>query len=218
MRGLDVRARLAAFVCLAGIIILTRSWAEALGVVLAVIALGLILGAKRAFSGALKGLLPMVLIVMVISFVFFGWQEGLTAGLRFAGLLALGVIFFATSDASELGRGLMRLRVPYPAVFVVLTGLNYVPLINRRLGEVADAQRARGIAVGLKPSELRNLPALLVPALIHCFLLADDLAMAMEARGFSRPERRVLPPKRLSVLDWMVVALFCALLVLKAVL
>lgn len=215
MSAVDVRARLALFFSLVAVMVLTPEHLYALGLTAGVFVLGFALGAGRALVRTLYALGVMVAVVAAISLAFFGPLEGLLAGLRFVGLLALGVVFFATTGAEELARGLTRLKVPYPAVFVMATAMNYVPLMKERLAQVRDAQRARGIAVGFRPSRLKNLPALLVPVLIHSFLLADDLALAMEARGFNRPERRRIEKKGLTVLDWAVVALSVLILALR---
>ena len=110
MRDVDIRARLAAFVSIVAVIVLTRSPAGAAAAVLAVALIGLVFGARRALAESIKPLVPMVVVVALISLIFFDWREGLATGLRVAGLLALGVVFFDTSDARELGRGLLRTR------------------------------------------------------------------------------------------------------------
>jgi energy-coupling factor transport system permease protein len=57
--------------------------------------------------------------------------------------------------------------------------------------------------------------ALLLPLLVQCFLLADELALAMEARGFSGKRRTLRRPARLGSRDWAIMtAAFCALLLL----
>ena len=61
--------------------------------------------------------------------------------------------------------------------------------MGTRIRRIMDAQRSRGI--DLRP-RLRNIPnfvALLMPLLVQSFVLAEQLAMAMESRGFSRKGR-----------------------------
>lgn len=53
---------------------------------------------------------------------------------------------------------------------------------------------------------LRHYPALLTPLLIQSFQLADDLAEALEARGFGRAGRTFWRDYRLRRRDWMVLA------------
>jgi energy-coupling factor transport system permease protein len=56
---------------------------------------------------------------------------------------------------------------------------------------------------------------LLLPLLVQCFLLADELALAMEARGFSGKRRTSRRPARWRFLDGAVMtAALCALAVL----
>ena len=53
---------------------------------------------------------------------------------------------------------------------------------------------------------VRYLPALLGPLLIQAFKLADELAEAMEARGFGAPGRRPRAELRFGLKDWLVLA------------
>jgi energy-coupling factor transport system permease protein len=49
---------------------------------------------------------------------------------------------------------------------------------------------------------LRHYPAFLGPLLIQSFQLAEELAEAMEARGFGNPHRSFLQDYRLKRHDW----------------
>jgi energy-coupling factor transporter transmembrane protein EcfT len=50
-----------------------------------------------------------------------------------------------------------------------------------------------------------GLPALAGPLLIQAFKFADELAEAMEARGFSAPGRHFRYEPRLRLVDWLVI-------------
>ncbi len=91
----------------------------------------------------------------------------------------------------------------------------FVPVLSRRAQEVMDAQRARGIPLSPGLRGLRHYPALLLPLLVQAFTLADQLAEAMEARGFGRPGRTFLREYRMGVRDW-VSALLAVLLLIGA--
>jgi len=98
-------------------------------------------------------------------------------------------VLFSSLKPDELGGALRRMGLPYHFSFILVTAMRYVPLMGRRIRSIAEAQRSRGIDLRPRIRNLKNLAALLVPLLIQSFQLAEDLAMAMEARGFSRPER-----------------------------
>jgi energy-coupling factor transport system permease protein len=92
--------------------------------------------------------------------------------------------------------------------------MQFVPVLVRRVGNIRDAQRARGIPIEGGLSLLIHLPALAGPLLVQAFKLADELAEAMEARGFGIPGRRFRHEPRFRWVDWMVVVISVSALVL----
>jgi energy-coupling factor transport system permease protein len=89
---------------------------------------------------------------------------------------------------------------------MLAAGLRYVPLIEQKILAIRDAQQARGIDLRPRLRNIANWLALLLPLLVQSFLLADELALAMEARGFSSRTRRPPRPARLQPKDWAVLA------------
>jgi energy-coupling factor transport system permease protein len=95
---------------------------------------------------------------------------------------------------------------------MLTAGLRYVPLIEQKIRSIRNAQRARGIDLRPRLKDMGNWMALLLPLLVQSALLADELALAMEARGFSSTKRKSRPPAKLRVRDWAVmIAALCAL-------
>jgi len=90
--------------------------------------------------------------------------------------------------------------------------MQFVPVLIRRLKNIRDAQRARGLPIegGLK--NLIHLPALAGPLLIQAFKFADELAEAMEARGFGVQGRRFRYEPRFRWVDWIAMAISLAAL------
>jgi energy-coupling factor transport system permease protein len=64
-----------------------------------------------------------------------------------------------------------------------------------------DAQRSRGLS--LKPGfkAIRHYPRFFVPILVQAFQMAEELAEAMEARGFGRRPRSCLYRHRMTAVD-----------------
>jgi energy-coupling factor transport system permease protein len=54
---------------------------------------------------------------------------------------------------------------------------------------------------------LYHLPAVVGPLLIQAFKLADELAEAMEARGFGAPGRRFRREPHFALADWFFVGI-----------
>jgi len=92
-------------------------------------------------------------------------------------------------------------------------GMQFVPVLARKARSVVDAQRARGIPLEPGLRALRHYPALMGPVLVQAFQLADELAEAMEARGFGRPGRTFAREYRLRVVDGLVLLVGVAVLV-----
>jgi len=189
---------------------LTWSLAEG-GVLLLFIA---VIGKTRSYLRWLRMMLPMSL--------FFGAVVWWTADVRTAALAALKLltltsvffVFFSTTLPDDLGNSLVKVGMPYVVAFVMSTSLQFVPMIHRKIKNVLDAQRARGIPLEPGWSALRHYPAFLGPILIQAFQMAEELAEAMEARGFGLPGRTFLKDYLMQTRDWL--ALSGGLLVLIA--
>jgi energy-coupling factor transport system permease protein len=154
-----------------------------------------------------KGLGPAVLGFFAIAWLAFDLPTALVSGLR---LLALGTVFFLffqTTSPKNLSQALVRMGLPYAFSFVLTVSMEFIPVLTRRAANIRDAQRARGIPLQGGLRTLRHLPALLGPLLIQSFKLADEMAEALEARGFGaavRSTRKALP---LRTLDWGIIGL-----------
>jgi energy-coupling factor transport system permease protein len=112
-------------------------------------------------------------------------------------------LFFETTAPEDLANSLVAAGLPFAAAFVFSAAMQFVPVIGRKARRVVEAQRSRGIPLEPGRAALRHWPAFLAPLLIQAFTLADELAEAMEARGFSRPGRTFYRDYRLGPVDWM---------------
>ena len=161
----------------------------------------------------LRGLGFAALTFFIIAWLAFDLLTAVVSALR---LLAIGTVFFLlfqTTPPEALSNALLKMGVPYPFAFVLSASMQFVPVLVRRLGNIRDAQRARGIPIEGGLSLLIHLPALAGPLLIQAFKFADELAEAMEARGFGMPGRRFRHEPRFRWMDWMVVVMSVAVLV-----
>jgi energy-coupling factor transport system permease protein len=137
---------------------------------------------------------------------------GGAAALKLLSLTTTFFLFFETTAPEDLGNSLVAAGLPFAAAFVFSAALQFVPLIGRKAHRVIEAQRSRGIPMEPGGAALRHWPALLAPLLIQAFTLADELAEAMEARGFSRPSRTFYRDYRMRPADWLAVAAAAGLL------
>jgi len=88
--------------------------------------------------------------------------------------------------------GLIRMRVPFPAAFAFSLAIRMVPTIIGTAVTVTEAQRSRGLDTesGGPLARLRTYVPLLVPIFLHTLRNTDQLAKALESRGFGAPRER----------------------------
>lgn len=115
---------------------------------------------------------------------------------RLVALVLLTSLLTFTSTLSELARGIewllrpfQRLGVPADELAMVFTiALRFVPTLALEMEKLLKAQAARGanIYAGTHPiARTRQLLPILVPLFINTLRRSEDLAAAMEARGYS---------------------------------
>lgn len=167
-----------------------------------------------AYARWLRLTLPMALFFGAVTWWTADGETGLMAALALLNLVSVFFVFFSTTAPEDLGNSLVKIGLPYPVAFVFSTSLQFVPVIGRKARSVLDAQRSRGIPLEPGWSALRHYPAFLGPLLIQAFQLAEELAAAMEARGFGRPGRTFYRDYRMGPADWLAIA--ASLLVLIA--
>lgn len=108
-----------------------------------------------------------------------------------------------------MGDALRHLKVPYPVVFILTTAMRFVPLLRQKIRRITSAQASRGIDLRPRLKNIPNFTALLVPLVVQAFILSDDLAVAMESRGFGCKGRSMRRQCRLKIRDyaWMLIFL-----------
>ena len=203
---LDPRTKLVAALAAAAVVVMTGPLPLAAGGLGLVLAAVIVLGFSRAYLRWLALVLPMALFFGGVTAWAVTVEAGLLAGVKLLCLTTVFFLFFSSTAPEELGNALVKAGLPYPAAFVMSTALQFVPVIGRKARDVLDAQRSRGIPVEPGWSALRHYPAFFLPLLLQSFQLAEELAEAMEARGFGRPGRTFLSEYRLGAADWIALA------------
>ena len=182
-----------------------QRWSElaiAFGILLMVT---LLLHLGLAWLGLLKGLGFAAFTFFIIAGLAFDLVTAIMAALRLLTIGTVFFLFFQTTSPEALSNALVKMGAPYPFVFVLTASMQFVHVLIRRVISIRDAQRARGIPVEAGLRAFRYFPALAGPLLIQAFQLADELAEAMEARGFGAPGRRFRYEPHLTVLDWTII-------------
>jgi len=170
-----------------------------------IVVLALLAASGRAgLLRRLRLIAPMTGLVLAVGWGVFDVETAARLALRLFCLLGASAACFAAVSPEETGAVLAALRVPRGPAFVLTAGLRYVPLVRARLQAIRDAQQARGIDLRPRVRNVGNWMALLLPLLVQSLLLADDLALAMESRGFGSRRRRPRPLPRPGARDWAV--------------
>jgi energy-coupling factor transport system permease protein len=123
------------------------------------------------------------------------WESlgfGVGAALKIDGMIISGLIFLSTTKTEEIVLGLIRLRVPFQAAFAFSLAIRMVPTIIGTAVTVTEAQRSRGLDLesGGPLARLRTYIPLLVPIFLHTLRNTDQLAKALESRGFGAQRQR----------------------------
>ena len=166
------------------------------------------------------------------------WKLTITAeGLRVAILMLIRIVLLVLgssimtltttpndlTDGMEKGLGfLKRIHVPVHEIAMMMSiALRFIPILMEETDKIMKAQSARGADFdsGNLIQKAKSLIPILVPLFISAFRRANDLAMAMEARGYhggeGRTKMRPLKYKRIDGIAYLVLAgyLLCMTLI-----
>ncbi|MEG2639207.1 MAG: energy-coupling factor transporter transmembrane component T [Clostridiales bacterium] len=102
----------------------------------------------------------------------------------------------AVTDALEkMGAPLARIKVPIHDIAMVMSiALRFIPTIMDEVETIKKAQQSRGAEFNLhRPGLwLQNMISMVVPLFVSAFRRSEDLALAMEARGYVGGEGRTM--------------------------
>ncbi len=174
---------------------------------------------KVPFKFMIKGL-RMIFILLIITVLFNlflvpgtvvvqFWVFKITKeGIRTAVAMAVRLIYLIigssvmtlTTTPNDLTDGLekalsplKKIHVPVHEIAMMMSiALRFIPILMEETDKIMKAQQARGadFESGNLIQRAKNMVPLLVPLFISAFRRANDLAMAMEARGYHGGEGR----------------------------
>jgi energy-coupling factor transport system permease protein len=130
--------------------------------------------------------------------------EGLLAGAvqiyRLCLLVIISALLTFTTSPTQLAHGLETLLAPLQRVglpvrefaLVMTIALRFTPALFDEIDKIAKAQQARGVDMTSRNPlrQMRSWAPLFVPIFVAAFRRADELATAMEARGFRGAAQR----------------------------
>jgi len=118
-------------------------------------------------------------------------QEGILYGLgmatKLSTFLATGALFLSTTRIEEFAYAFTLLGLPYRVSFTLTLAFRLVPLFLESALTVVEAQRCRGLDVHRSSvfQRLRHYVLVLIPVFMGALRRADQMAIALEVRGFN---------------------------------
>lgn len=222
---LDARSKiLCMFVLLASVISASSQWGF---LFLLLVTGGIFILSRLpvpALLGSLGRLWLFFLVILLMNAFFFGdsdllfswWifhvsREGIRQGiliiLRVALIMALGNVLTCTTSPIEitgalesLMKPLKFLRIPAGEIAMIISvAIQFIPTLLEEADMVKKAQIARGARFESKKltEKAASLLPLVIPIFLSAFRRADELSLAMEARGYrnagSRTGKKPVP-------------------------
>ncbi|RYM04849.1 energy-coupling factor transporter transmembrane protein EcfT [Sporolactobacillus sp. THM7-7] len=223
---LDPRAKLISVLLFVVIVFLANNW-PTYGLLI-LFCLAAIRFSKMSFRFIYRGLRSILIIVLLtfILNLFittggpllfeFGWfhiylngfVQAVFISIRLLVLILVTTLLTLTTSPIEITDGLeillsplKKIKLPVHEFALMMTiSLRFIPTLLEETEKIIKAQAARGsdITSGSLSARFRAVVPLLVPLFVGAFKRAEDLAMAMEARGYHGEEGRT----RLRKLVW----------------
>lgn len=218
IHNLDPRTKLLATFYFILVVFFANNWLAY--AFLVVTALLLVFLSQISLSFFLKGIRPMIwLILFTVCFqilfstggqVYFQWgplavtSEGIQAGIYIFLRLVLIIVFSTlmtlttaplelTDGIEHMLRPLARLGFPSHEIALMLSiALRYVPTLMDEATKIMNAQRSRGVDFneGSFMDRIKAIVPILIPLFVSAFNRAEEMANAMEARGYKGGQGR----------------------------
>jgi energy-coupling factor transport system permease protein len=225
---LDPRVKLLTSFYFIAIIFLANNWQTYL--LLGVFTIACIAISKIQMGFFMRGVRPLIWLILftvllqmlftrggevywswgIFTLSYYGIQNGIFIFCRFILIIFMSTLMTLTtpplmlSDAIESILSPLKLvKVPVDIIALMLSiALRFVPTLMDETEKIMNAQRARGVDFGEGNllQKVKAIVPLLIPLFVSSFNRAEDLATAMEARGYQGGEGRT----KYRLLTWRV--------------
>ncbi|MFZ5980001.1 MAG: energy-coupling factor transporter transmembrane component T family protein [Candidatus Zixiibacteriota bacterium] len=218
LHKLDTRAKIIPVTLVLVLALLTHSFIFYLIVLTALIVSLLASGvAVRALLLNFKPLVLIVLITFLYHLIFSGRDTQvlvdilgfkLTVGavtlaaffsLRLIIFISIAYLITLTSSPSEMAEALVKLSLPLQKIkisindigLILFIAIRFIPILYEEFTAIKNAQIIRGVSFsGSLIERLKKTTYILVPVFVSAVGRADDLALAIEARGYDGGRKR----------------------------
>lgn len=218
MHKMDPRAKLLFIFIFVCVVFLANNFLTY--AVLGMFTIGMIVLSNIPFRFLMGGLKPIFLIIIFTFLVHIlftkegvvlyklGWLEiykggliqGVYISLRFTLLILVTSLLTLTTTPISITDGIEELlnplkkwKVPVHELALMMSiSLRFIPTLMEETDKIMKAQMARGVDFSSGPikERMKAIVPLLIPLFVSAFKRAEDLATAMEARGYKGGEGR----------------------------
>lgn len=246
LHGLDGAVKLICFALLCAAVLFVQTAAGYLAMLVFTQALGYLacLDISQALAGV-RRIRWMLAAILLLNFLFacpdkafFRWWilnpsiEGLVRGgetiVRLVLILILAAVLSATTSPLKLNEGLRTILQPLgklglPASHIAMmlaVTMRFIPLLFEETEEIVRAQRVRGMKFEKQGffDTARASAAIAVPLCVSAFKKAENLSLAMEAKGYRMDGRGVVIEKiRPARCDWYALFVCAAMFALEII-
>jgi energy-coupling factor transport system permease protein len=215
---MDPRSKLIIIFLFVCIIFIANNWETyALIGIYAFLMLGLSRIPFRFLYGGLKPVIWLVLFTFILQILFTkegqmiyemgpvkiydeGLRQGIFISLRFFFLILMTSLLTLTTTPIEITDGLETMlnplkKIKFPVhemALMMSISLRFIPTLMEETDKIMKAQIARGVEFSSGPikERMKAVIPLLIPLFVSSFKRAEELAIAMEARGYRGGEGR----------------------------
>lgn len=114
-----------------------------------------------------------------------------------------------TMDSRAYGATFSKLGLPDGLAYTMELSFRFIPTLARNFQVTLDAQRARGFELdGRKGNilhKIRRIAPLLIPVTMNAIVSSEDIANAMDLRGFGQSKRTWLHELIFHWWDWVLI-------------
>lgn len=210
LHRLDPRTKMILLMVLVGVIFLLKTKVEYIGFGALLIFLYFLAGVSKGIWRSLRPGIYLIIFTLMINMIFTpghvilnlgivsltreGFILGLTMGFRLAFLISLSSLITLTTSPVCMTDGLELLLKPFKRIGIPASelammmniALRFIPTFWDEFDKIKKAQISRGADFDSwhLGRRVKYMTAILVPLLVSAFRKADELSIAMEARGY----------------------------------
>jgi energy-coupling factor transport system permease protein len=128
-------------------------------------------------------------------------------------ILSISLVFIMipyTMDSRAYGVTFRKLGLPDRLAYTMELSFRFIPTLARNFQVTLDAQRARGFELdsvkGGIFNKIKRIAPLIIPVTMNAIVLSEDIANAMDLRGFGQQKRTWLYELKYHWWDYAVIA------------